>query len=49
MAASELNVQPQEAQAHAGWGARSVNGMTMSAGADTPRHGIADVFIASPE
>jgi hypothetical protein len=47
MAASELNVQPQDAQACAEWGARSVKGITMNTGADIPR-GM-DLFIASPE
>jgi hypothetical protein len=47
MAASELNVQPHDAQACAGWGARSVKGITMNTGADIPR-GM-DLFIASPE
>jgi hypothetical protein len=47
MAASELNVQPQDAHACAKWGARSVKGITMNTGADIPRG--RDFFMTSPE
>jgi len=49
MAASELNVQPHDAQALADCGARTVKGITMSTGTDEPRQKAVDLFIALPE
>src|SRR5882724_4860470 len=52
MAASELSVQPQLAQARAVRGIAAVSGINKqhkTSGVAAPRRAIAEIFIASPE